>query len=190
MTKAGAGTLVGSAGKSAKRSASRAVVYCRVSSHEQLKGLSLETQSKACIDYCRSQGMEVAEVFVERAESASTTDRTQLQRMLTYCRTHRGRIHFLVVYMLDRFARNQYDHHALKAYLQKLGITLRAVAQPIDDSATGKLMDGVDRMSWGGVQRVRQQRPPGALRGRDAGGGESRPLGLPAAARLSGGAEG
>lgn len=163
MTKAGAGTLVGSAGKSAKRSASRAVVYCRVSSHEQLKGLSLETQSKACIDYCRSQGMEVAEVFVERAESASTTDRTQLQRMLTYCRTHRGRIHFLVVYMLDRFARNQYDHHALKAYLQKLGITLRAVAQPIDDSATGKLMDGVDRMSWGGVQRVRQQRPPGAL---------------------------
>ena len=103
MTKAGAGTLVGSAGNSAKRSASRAVVYCRVSSHEQLKGLSLETQSKACIDYCRSQGMEVAEVFVERAESASTTDRTQLQRMLTYCRTHRGRIHFLVVYMLDRY---------------------------------------------------------------------------------------
>ena len=83
--------------------------------------------------------------------------------MLTYCRTHRGRIHFLVVYMLDRFARNQYDHHALKAYLQKLGITLRAVAQPIDDSATGKLMDGSFRMVWGGVQRVRQRRPPGAL---------------------------
>lgn len=143
MTKDGAGTPAGSAGKSAKRSAARAVVYCRVSSHEQLKGLSLETQSKACIDYCRSQGMEVAEVFVERAESASTTDRTQLQRMLTYCRTHRGRIHFLVVYMLDRFARNQYDHHALKAHLQKLGITLRAVAQPIDDSSTGKLMDGI-----------------------------------------------
>ena len=63
--------------------------------------------------------------------------------MLTYCRKHRGRIQFLVVYMLDRFARNQYDHHALKAYLQKLGITLRAVAQPIDDSATGQLMDGI-----------------------------------------------
>ena len=45
--------------------------------------------------------------------------------------------------MLDRFARNQYDHHALKAHLQKLGITLRAVAQPIDDSSTGQLMDGI-----------------------------------------------
>ena len=42
-----------------------------------------------------------------------------------------------------RFARNQYDHHALKSLLQKLGITLRAVAQPIDDSATGQLMDGI-----------------------------------------------
>ena len=143
MTKGAAGTPVSSAGKSAQRSAAKAVVYCRVSSYEQLKGLSLETQAQACIDYCRTQGMEVAEIFVERAESASTTDRTELQRMLTYCRTHRGRIHFLVVYMLDRFARNQYDHHALKAYLQKLGITLRAVAQPIDDSVTGKLMDGI-----------------------------------------------
>ena len=45
--------------------------------------------------------------------------------------------------MLDRFARNQYDHHALKASLMKLGITLRSVAQPIDDSATGQLMDGI-----------------------------------------------
>jgi DNA invertase Pin-like site-specific DNA recombinase len=85
----------------------------------------------------------VAEIFVERAESASTTDRTQLQKMLSYCRSHRGRIQFLVVYMLDRFARNQYDHHALKAYLLKLGITLRALAQPIDDSVTGKLMEGI-----------------------------------------------
>ena len=72
MTKGGGGTPAGSAGKSATRSAARAVIYCRVSSHEQLKGLSLETQSKACIEFCRSQGMEVAEIFVERAESART----------------------------------------------------------------------------------------------------------------------
>ena len=143
MGKGRAGTRESGDGRNAKRSAQRAVIYCRVSSHEQLKGLSLETQSQACVEYCRAQGMEVAEIFVERGESASTTDRTQLQKMLSYCRQHRGRIHFLVVYMLDRFARNQYDHHALKALLQKLGITLRAVAQPIDDSATGILMDGI-----------------------------------------------
>ena len=143
MGKGRAGTRSNGGGRNAKRSAQRAVIYCRVSSQEQLKGLSLETQSQACVEYCRAHGMEVAEIFVERGESASTADRTQLQKMLSYCRQHRGRVHFLVVYMLDRFARNQYDHHALKALLQKLGITLRAVAQPIDDSATGKLMDGI-----------------------------------------------
>lgn len=121
----------------------RAVIYCRVSSQEQVKNLSLETQTEACLQYCRSQGMEVAEIFVERGESARTADRTELQKMLAYCRKRQGHIQFLVVYMLDRFARNQYDHHALKAYLMKLGITLRAVAQPIDDSSTGQLMEGI-----------------------------------------------
>ena len=121
----------------------RAAIYCRVSSQEQVKNLSLETQTEACLQYCRSQGMEVAEIFVERGESARTADRTELQKMLAYCRKREGHIQLLVVYMLDRFARNQYDHHALKAYLMKLGITLRAVAQPIDDSSTGQLMDGI-----------------------------------------------
>lgn len=121
----------------------RAVVYCRVSSQGQLKGLSLDTQEEACRAYCDQHGIEVAEVFMERGESATTADRTELQRMLSYCRKQRGQIHFVVVYVLDRFARNQYDHHALKAFLAKLGVTLRSVAQPIDDSATGLLMDGI-----------------------------------------------
>lgn len=121
----------------------KAVIYCRVSSQEQVKNLSLETQTEACTEYCRSRSLEVDEIFVERGESARSADRTELQRMLTYCRKRKGHIQFVVVYMLDRFARNQYDHHALKAYLQKLGITVRAVAQPIDDSATGQLMDGI-----------------------------------------------
>ncbi len=121
----------------------RAVIYCRVSSHEQLKNLSLETQTQACVEFCRVTGLEVAEIFVERGESARSQDRTELQRMLSFCRKRKGHVQFLVVYMLDRFARNQYDHHALKAYLMKLGITLRSVAQPIDDSATGQLMDGI-----------------------------------------------
>jgi hypothetical protein len=50
--------------------------------------------------------------------------------------------------VLDRFARNQYGHHALKAHFQKLGIALRAVAPPIDDGATTKLMDGVTEWRW------------------------------------------
>ena len=103
----------------------RAVIYCRVSSHEQLKNLSLETQTQACVEFCRVTGLEVAEIFVERGESARSQDRTELQRMLSFCRKRKGHVQFLVVYMLDRFARNQYDHHALQAYPTKTGLKPR-----------------------------------------------------------------
>jgi hypothetical protein len=43
---------------------------------------------------------------------------------LKYCRTHKGTVHFVVVYNLTRFAREKYDHFALRAHLQSLGISL------------------------------------------------------------------
>jgi resolvase-like protein len=48
-----------------------------------------------------------------------------------------------VVYNLTRFAREKHDHFALRAYLRGLGISLRSVTEPIDDTSTGKLMEGV-----------------------------------------------
>ena len=35
------------------------------------------------------------------------------------------------------------DHFALRAYLKSLGISLRSATEPIDDTSTGKLMEGV-----------------------------------------------
>ena len=100
-----------------------AVIYVRVSTKEQTENLSLPTQLRACEEYCRRQGYEVLERFHEEGESAKTTDRSQLQALLKYCRTHKGKVHFVVVYNLTRFAREKYDHFALRAYLKSLGIT-------------------------------------------------------------------
>jgi DNA invertase Pin-like site-specific DNA recombinase len=72
-----------------------------------------------------------------------TTDRSQLQNLLTYCRLNKGRVHFVVVFNLTRFARDKYDHFALRSHLQSLGISLRSATEPIDDTSTGKLMEGV-----------------------------------------------
>ena len=49
----------------------------------------------------------------------------------------------MVVYNLTRFAREKYDHFALRAHLKSLGISLRSATEPIDDTSTGKLMEGV-----------------------------------------------
>jgi site-specific DNA recombinase len=60
-----------------------AVIYVRVSTKEQTENLSLPTQLRACEEYCRRQGYEVLERFHEEGESAKTTDRSQLQNLLT-----------------------------------------------------------------------------------------------------------
>ena len=120
-----------------------AVIYVRVSTKEQTENLSLPTQLRACEEYCRRQGYDVLERFHEEGESAKTTDRSQLQALLKYCRTHKGKVHFVVVYNLTRFAREKYDHFALRAHLKSLGISLRSATEPIDDTSTGKLMEGV-----------------------------------------------
>ena len=119
-----------------------AVIYVRVSTKEQTENLSLPTQLRACEEYCRRQGYEILERFHEEGESAKTTDRSQLQALLKYCRTHKGKVHFVVVYNLTRFAREKYDHFALRAHLKSLGISLRSATEPIDDTSTGKLMEG------------------------------------------------
>jgi DNA invertase Pin-like site-specific DNA recombinase len=82
-----------------------AVIYVRVSDPPQAENLSLATQLRTCEEYCRRQGFEVLERFKEQGESAKTADRTELQKLLKYCRTCKGRGQFVVVFNLTRFAR-------------------------------------------------------------------------------------
>lgn len=55
----------------------KGIIYIRVSSNEQVKGTSLETQQEACLKYCTEKGIQVLETFREEGESAKTDDRTQ-----------------------------------------------------------------------------------------------------------------
>src|SRR3954454_7629480 len=120
-----------------------AVIYVRVSTKEQTENLSLPTQLKACEEYCERQGFGVLARFREEGESAKTADRTELQRLLQFCRSNKGKVQFVVVFNITRFAREKYDHFALRALLKSLGISLRSATEPIDDTSTGKLMEGV-----------------------------------------------
>jgi DNA invertase Pin-like site-specific DNA recombinase len=88
-------------------------------------------------------GYEVLARFEEPGESAKTANRTELQKLLDYCRKNKGRVQFVIVFSLSRFAREKFDHFALRAHLKSLGISLRSATEPIDDTATGKLMEGV-----------------------------------------------
>lgn len=125
----------------------KAVIYCRVSTKDQVKNLSLATQERACREYCENQGIEVARVFVEEGESAKTARRPEFQKLIVYCSKNKDQIGLLVVYSVNRFARDKYDHHAVSASLKRQGISLRSVTEPIDDSPMGKFLEGM-LASW------------------------------------------
>jgi site-specific DNA recombinase len=121
----------------------RAVIYCRVSTTEQTKNLSLSTQERLCREYCVRERFDVAKVFVELGESAKTVQRTEFLALLAYCRAQKGKVHSLVVHSLTRFSRNTTDHHAIRALLAGLGISLRSVSERIDETPTGRFMETI-----------------------------------------------
>jgi site-specific DNA recombinase len=120
----------------------RAVIYCRVSTKEQTKNLSLPVQEKACRDYCEREGYEVAAIFVDEGESAKTIDRPKFKELLAFCREKKKRVGVVVVNSISRFSRDKYGHAIVRTLLSKLNITLRSATEPIDDSPTGKMVEG------------------------------------------------
>jgi DNA invertase Pin-like site-specific DNA recombinase len=120
-----------------------AIIYCRVSSKEQIEGTSLESQAAACRDYAQSKGMRVLRVFVEQGESAKFADRTELLELIDFCKANKGHAQVLLVWKIDRFARNTGDHFNIKAILLKYGVRVVSVTEPIDEKPEGKLLETI-----------------------------------------------
>lgn len=124
---------------------SKAVLYLRVSTLDQVENFSLATQERVCRAFCEREGFEVDRVFREEGESAKTAKRTELQAMLQYCGVEaksRG-ITALVVHRVDRFARSVQDHVAIKAALKTCAVVLHSATEAFDQTPMGKFMETV-----------------------------------------------
>src|SRR3989344_2742509 len=119
----------------------QAVLYLRVSTKEQMEGTSIAFQREACFRYAEQKGLKVLKTFVEEGESAKVADRTQLRKLLEFCRVNRGKVNALVVWKVDRFARNVSDHFSVKAILAQYGVSIHSVTEPIGDGHMGKMME-------------------------------------------------
>jgi site-specific DNA recombinase len=121
----------------------KAVIYLRVSTKEQAEeGYSIPAQAEACRRFVVDHGWELSDEYVDRGESARTADRPQLQAMLARLAEDRT-IDCLIVHKLDRLARNLEDHAAVRAALRKAGVQLHSVTETLEDSASGKLVEGI-----------------------------------------------
>ena len=118
-------------------------IYSRVSTDEQAKhGYSLEAQKNACAEFAKKLDYSILDVFVDEGETATAIDRPGFQKMLNQCEDNH--VDAIIVWQTDRFARNEIDHFLTKDKLNKLGVRVLSVAQPLmDDSPEGMAMDGM-----------------------------------------------
>lgn len=115
------------------------VIYVRVSSKEQVLGFSLDSQEKICRSFSERSSREVLRVFREEGESAKTANRTELKKMMIFCERNRKQIGRIVIYRVDRMARDTGDYHFLKVFFKRLGISIASATENLEDTPVGKL---------------------------------------------------
>jgi len=116
-----------------------AIIYIRVSTTEQAElGYSLKAQEEICKEYAEKNNYNILKVFREEGGSAKNTNRTELQKLLKFIKENKKDIDLLIIYKLDRLSRDVYDALTLRILFNELGIELRSVTEPFDDSPIGK----------------------------------------------------
>ncbi len=117
-----------------------AVIYTRVSTKEQADGgYSLSNQNRECKKFASDNRFSIINVFEERGESAKTTDRTELQKLMRYCSQNRKDIDALIIWKFDRLSRNMQDNYYLNSFFEKLGIKVLSATEVNGESAVEKL---------------------------------------------------
>ena len=91
-----------------------AVIYARYSSDNQREE-SIEGQIRECTAYAEKNGITIVKHYIDRAISAKTDNRPEFQQMIKD--SDKKLFDIVLVWKLDRFARNRYDSARYKTQL-------------------------------------------------------------------------
>lgn len=106
----------------------KAVIYARYSSDNQREE-SIEGQLRECKEYADKNGITILCSYIDRALSAKTDNRPEFQKMVQD--SAKGLFDTVLVWKLDRFARNRYDSAHYKAVLRRNGVKVVSATENI-----------------------------------------------------------
>ncbi len=118
----------------------KAVIYARYSSSSQREE-SIEGQVKECTAYAERNGYTVIHTYIDRAISGKTDNRPDFQKMVNDSK--RKQFDLVIVWKLDRFARNRYDSARYKTQLKKNGVKVVSATEVISSGAEGVILESV-----------------------------------------------
>ena len=118
----------------------KAVIYARYSSHGQQEQ-SIDGQIRDCLAFAEREGLVVVNQYIDRALSAKTDNRPEFRRMIDDA--SKKQFQYVIVWKLDRFARNRFDSAVNKATLKKHGVKVLSAMENIADNPEGALLEGI-----------------------------------------------
>ncbi|MEK4471779.1 recombinase family protein [Paenibacillus sp. FSL R7-0048] len=108
-----------------------AAIYIRYNSEHQHQQ-SAETQLVAINEYAAKYGYQIIREYRDETRSANTDNRSQFLQMIEDAAVQG--FQKVIVYKLDRFARDSYDAAYYKHELKKYGAELISVIENLDKS--------------------------------------------------------
>lgn len=154
-------------------------LYMRYSSEKQTEQ-SIEGQLRELLSFCKQHKYRVAAVYVDRAISAhaSMDKRPAFQKMLSDSRGASWKT--VLVYKLDRFARNREDAAVARMRLRKAGCNVESAKEGISKNPEGVILEALlegmaEYYSLELSQKITRGMRESALKGQAVGG--SVPLG-------------
>ena len=117
-----------------------AVIYARYSSSNQREE-SIDGQIRECRAYAERNGYRVIHEYTDSALSGKTDHRPAFQQMIADSDTHSFQI--VIVWKLDRFARDRYDAAVYRKRLKDNNVRLVSAMEGITESPEGIIMEGL-----------------------------------------------
>lgn len=117
-------------------------LYLRFSSERQ-KEQSIEGQLRDCISYCKKKNYRIVAIYVDRATTArkNVEKRIHFQEMITASVHHTWSL--VIVWKLDRFARNREDSAVFKMRLKRNGVQVESATEGISRNPEGIILEAV-----------------------------------------------
>ena len=116
------------------------VIYARYSSDNQREE-SIDGQLRECKAFAEKNGIRIIDSYIDRALSAKTDNRPQFQQMIKD--SSKGLFDVVIVWKLDRFARNRYDSAHYKNILKKNTVKVISATEAISSGAEGIILESV-----------------------------------------------
>ena len=151
----------------------KAVIYARYSSDKQTEQ-SIEGQVRECEIFAKAKNLSIIGKYVDRAMTGKADKRPDFQRLVKD--SAKGLFDYVIVYQLDRFARNRFDSAHYKHLLKKNGVKVLSAKENIADDPSGILMETVlegmaEYYSAELAQKVKRGMYEGFLKGHTSGSG-------------------